>query len=96
MPPTNTDDGLLAARTIRERHSETGVLLLSAYVEEAYALELLSESASGLGYLLKDRVADVDGFLDSVRRVARGGSAVDPEIVARLSAAAAARIRSAG
>ena len=84
MPPTNTDDGLVAARAIRERHPETGVLLLSAYVEEAYALELLSDSAAGRGYLLKDRVADVDGFLDSVRRVARGGSAVDPEVVSRL------------
>ena len=84
MPPTNTDDGLVAARAIRERHPQTGVLLLSAYVEESYALELLSDSASGLGYLLKDRVADVDGFLESVRRVGRGGSAVDPEVVSRL------------
>jgi DNA-binding NarL/FixJ family response regulator len=84
MPPTNTDDGLRAALEIRERFPGTGVLVLSAYVEEAYALELVSESAAGLGYLLKDRVADVDGFVDAVRRVGDGGSALDPEVVARL------------
>ena len=84
MPPTNTDDGLRAALRIRDEHPQTGGLVLSAYVEEAYALELVAESASGLGYLLKDRVADVDGFVDAVRRVADGGSALDPEVVSRL------------
>ena len=84
MPPTNTDDGLRAAIEIRERHPETGVLVLSAYVEEAYALELVSETPSGVGYLLKDRVGDVDVFVDAVRRVAAGGSALDPEVVSRL------------
>jgi DNA-binding NarL/FixJ family response regulator len=84
MPPTNTDDGLRAALRIRDEHPNTGVLVLSAYVEEAYALELVAESASGLGYLLKDRVADVDGFVDAVRRVGSGGSALDPEVVSRL------------
>jgi DNA-binding NarL/FixJ family response regulator len=84
MPPDNTDDGLRAAIEIRDRHPRTGVLVLSAYVEEAYALELVSDDASGIGYLLKDRVADVDGFVDSVRRVGNGGSALDPEVVSRL------------
>jgi DNA-binding NarL/FixJ family response regulator len=84
MPPTNTDDGLRAALVIRNRHPETGVLVLSAYVEEAYAFELVSESAAGLGYLLKDRVADVEAFVDAVRRVGSGGSALDPEVVSRL------------
>ena len=84
MPPTNTDDGLRAALRIRGEHPETGVLVLSAYVEETYALELVSESAAGLGYLLKDRIADVDAFVDAVRRVADGGSALDPEVVSRL------------
>ena len=84
MPPTNTDDGLRAALQIRDNHPRTGVLVLSAYVEEAYALELVSESAAGLGYLLKDRVADVDAFIDAVRRVGEGGSALDPQVVSRL------------
>ena len=84
MPPTNTDDGLRAALRIRGEHPDTGVLVLSAYVEETYALELISESAAGLGYLLKDRIADVDAFVDAVRRVAQGGSALDPEVVSRL------------
>jgi DNA-binding NarL/FixJ family response regulator len=84
MPPTNTDDGLRAAQKIREEHPETGVLVLSQYVEEAYAMELLSESAEGVGYLLKDRVADLERFTDSVRRVGQGGSALDPEVVAAL------------
>jgi DNA-binding NarL/FixJ family response regulator len=84
MPPDNTDDGLRAALEIRRRHPDTGVLVLSAYVEEAYAMELVSETAAGLGYLLKDRVADVDGFIDALRRVAAGGSALDPEVVSRL------------
>jgi DNA-binding NarL/FixJ family response regulator len=84
MPPTNTDDGLRAAQKIRAEQPNTGVLVLSQYIEEGYALELLSENAEGVGYLLKDRVADVDGFVDAVRRVAAGGSALDPEVVSRL------------
>jgi DNA-binding NarL/FixJ family response regulator len=84
MPPTNTDDGLRAAQEIRAELPEVAVLVLSQYVEEGYALELLGDSAAGLGYLLKDRIADVDGFVDAVRRVARGGSALDPEVVSRL------------
>jgi len=84
MPPTNTDEGLQAAKEIRERHPDTGVLVLSQYVETEYAMELLSESAEGVGYLLKDRVADVGEFAAAVRRVAEGGSALDPSIVSRL------------
>ncbi len=84
MPPTNTDDGLRAALEIRAELPDTGVLVLSQYVEEGYALDLVGESAGGVGYLLKDRVADVDRFVDSVRRVAEGGSALDPEVVAQL------------
>jgi DNA-binding NarL/FixJ family response regulator len=84
MPPTHTDEGLRAAREIRARHPKTAVLVLSQYVEEAYALELLSESTERTGYLLKDRVADIDTFTDAVRRVAGGGSALDPEVVALL------------
>jgi DNA-binding NarL/FixJ family response regulator len=84
MPPTNTDDGLRAALEIRAELPETGVLVLSQYVEEGYALDLVGDSAGGVGYLLKDRVADVDRFVDSVRRVAEGGSALDPEVVSQL------------
>jgi DNA-binding NarL/FixJ family response regulator len=84
MPPTHTDEGLRAARTIRSELPQTAVLVLSQYVEEEYALDLLSDSAEGVGYLLKDRVADVDRFVDSIRRVAGGGSALDPEIVSRM------------
>ena len=84
MPPRQADDGLRAAVEIRRRLPETGVLVLSQYVEESYALDLVSESAERTGYLLKDRVADVDRFLDSVRRVGEGGSALDPEVVAHL------------
>jgi DNA-binding NarL/FixJ family response regulator len=84
MPPTHTDEGLKAALEIRERFPETGVLVLSAYVEESSALELLSDDAAGIGYLLKDRVSDVDRFTDAVRRVGEGGSALDPEVVSRL------------
>ena len=73
-----------AAAEIREAHPNTGVLVLSAYIDEGPALELLSDSAEGLGYLLKDRVGDVEGFVDAVRRVADGGSALDPEVVSRL------------
>ena len=84
MPPRQADDGLRAAVEVRRRLPETGVLVLSQYVEESYALDLVAESAERTGYLLKDRVADVDRFLDSVRRVGEGGSALDPEVVAHL------------
>ena len=84
MPPTHTDEGLRAAHRIRTDYPGTGVLVLSQYVEEAYALELLSQSTESTGYLLKDRVADVDSFTDAVRRVAGGGSALDPQVVALL------------
>ena len=84
MPPTHTDEGLRAAHRIRAEQPATGVLVLSQYVEEAYALDLLSESTERTGYLLKDRVSDVDTFTDAVRRVANGGSALDPEVVALL------------
>jgi DNA-binding NarL/FixJ family response regulator len=84
MPPDNTDDGLRAAVAIREELPDTGVLVLSQYIEEAYAVELVASTAEGVGYLLKDRVADVDRFVDAVRRVAEGGSALDPEVVSQL------------
>jgi DNA-binding NarL/FixJ family response regulator len=84
MPPTHTDEGLQAAKEIRERHPEVGVLVLSQYVEAGYALDLLQGSAEGVGYLLKDRVADVNEFADAVRRVGEGGSALDPTVVSRL------------
>ena len=84
MPPDNEDDGLRAAIEIRAAQPEVGVLVLSQYVEESYALELLDGGAEGVGYLLKDRVAEVDGFIDAVRRVNEGGSALDPEVVAQL------------
>jgi DNA-binding NarL/FixJ family response regulator len=84
MPPSHTDEGLRAARRIREELPGTGVLVLSQYAEEAYAVELLGESAEGVGYLLKDRVADPRGFADSVRQVGQGGSALDPEVVAQM------------
>jgi DNA-binding NarL/FixJ family response regulator len=84
MPPTQTDEGLRAAKEIREAHPEIGVLVLSQYIETAYALELLAESAEGVGYLLKDRVADIDDFAAAVRRVGEGGSALDPSIVSLL------------
>jgi DNA-binding NarL/FixJ family response regulator len=84
MPPTHTDEGLRAAQEIREKHPETAVLVLSQYVESGYALELLQDSAEGVGYLLKDRVSDVTEFAAAVKRVAEGGSALDPEVVSRL------------
>jgi DNA-binding NarL/FixJ family response regulator len=84
MPPTHTDEGIVAARRIRTLHPNIGVLLLSQYVEPAYAMELLAESAEGVGYLLKDRISDVQEFSDAVRRVADGGSALDPQIVSQL------------
>ena len=84
MPPTHTDEGLRAAREIRDRFPDTGVLVLSQYVESGYAMDLLSESTEGVGYLLKDRVSDVDEFASAVRRVAEGGSALDPAVVSEL------------
>jgi DNA-binding NarL/FixJ family response regulator/class 3 adenylate cyclase len=84
MPPTHTDEGLRAAGEIRERHPGVGVLLLSQYVEPAYAMALLETSAEGVGYLLKDRVSDLEQFGTAVRRVADGGSALDPAVVSEL------------
>ena len=84
MPPTHTDEGLRAAQEIRETYPEVGVLVLSQYVEPTYAMELLAESAEGVGYLLKDRVSDVHEFAAAVRRVGEGGSALDPAIVSQL------------
>jgi DNA-binding NarL/FixJ family response regulator/class 3 adenylate cyclase len=84
MPPTQTDEGLRAAQEIRERFPETGVLVLSQYVEPGYAMELLGENAEGVGYLLKDRVSDVEEFAGAVRRVGEGGSALDPAVVSQL------------
>jgi DNA-binding NarL/FixJ family response regulator len=84
MPPTHTDEGLRAAHRIRAEYPDTAVLVLSQYVEETYAFDLLSESSERTGYLLKDRIADVETFTDAVRRVASGGSALDPEVVGML------------
>src|SRR4029453_6022049 len=84
MPPTQTDEGLRAAQEIRAKHPGVGVLVLSQHVEPTYAMELLAESAEGVGYLLKDRVSDVDEFAAAVRRVAEGGSALDPALVTQL------------
>jgi DNA-binding NarL/FixJ family response regulator len=84
MPPGNADDGLRAAREMRGELPEVGVLVLSQYAEEHYVTQLLQGGAEGVGYLLKERIADVDRFVDSVRRVAEGGSALDPEIVALM------------
>ncbi|WP_116115344.1 response regulator transcription factor [Amycolatopsis ruanii] len=86
MPPTFTDEGLRAALAAREAVPGLPVLVLSQYVEESYAVELLSGGAGGVGYLLKERVADVADFLDAVRRVARGGTAIDPEVIAQVMA----------
>ncbi|MFD8566521.1 response regulator [Streptomyces sp. NPDC057694] len=84
MPPTHTDEGVRAAVRLRARFPELGVLVLSQYVEEQYATELLAGSSRGVGYLLKDRVAEVREFVDAVVRVAEGGTALDPEVVAQL------------
>src|SRR2546423_3109404 len=84
MPPNQSDEGLRAAKEIRDKHPETAVLVLSQYVEEGYALELLQESAEGVGYLLKDRVYDLADFVAAVKRVAGGGSALDPSVVSQL------------
>src|SRR3954452_21047981 len=84
MPPDNTDDGLRAAIEIRARQPDVGVLVLSQHADERYALDLIGDSAEGVGYLLKDRVADFAGFADAVRRVAEGGSAIDPTVVSGM------------
>ncbi len=84
MPPENTDDGLRAALTIRSEHPETGVLVLSQYIEEQYAVELIGEASEGVGYLLKERITDVATLLDAVDRVAGGGSVIDPQVVSQL------------
>lgn len=84
MPPDHRDEGLRAALVLRRRWPDIAVLVLSQYVEERYATELLSRETSGVGYLLKDRIADVTEFLDVLRRVAAGGTALDPEVVAQL------------
>ena len=84
LPPTFRDEGLRAALEIRERVPETGILVFSQYVEQAYASELLADGRGGVGYLLKDRVFDVSDFVDAVRRVAEGGTALDPQVVAQL------------
>jgi DNA-binding NarL/FixJ family response regulator len=84
MPPTHTAEGLEAARRIRAEHPQLGVLVLSQYVEPHHAIQLLQDGAGGVGYLLKDRVADVGEVVDAVRRVATGGSVIDPEVVAQL------------
>jgi DNA-binding NarL/FixJ family response regulator len=84
LPPTFRDEGLRAALILRERSPDTAVLIVSQYVEQAYAAELLADGRGGIGYLLKDRIMDVDDFVDAVRRVAGGGTALDPEVVAQL------------
>jgi DNA-binding NarL/FixJ family response regulator len=84
MPPTHTDEGVRAALVIRAQHPEVSVLMLSQYVEERYATDLIASNTSGFGYLLKDRVADVTEFVEAVRRVADGGTALDPEVVSQL------------
>src|SRR5947209_11108842 len=84
MPPDNTDDGLRAALTIRREQPQTGVLVLSQYIEEQYAIELIGGAAEGVGYLLKERITDVDALIGAVRQVARGGSVIDPQVVSQL------------
>ena len=84
LPPSFTDEGIRAALQVRAGHPETAILVLSQYVEERYATELISDNAQGIGYLLKERVADVPEFLDAVRRVAGGGTVIDPEVIAQL------------
>src|SRR5512132_2270014 len=84
MPPTHTDEGLRAAKTIREQHPGVGVLVLSEYLEPAYAMEVIADDAAGVGYLLKQRVSEIEEFASAVRRVAEGGSALDPAIVTQL------------
>ncbi|SUA74045.1 Nitrogen regulation protein C [Nocardia otitidiscaviarum] len=87
MPPTFTDEGLIAALALRRGHPEVGVLVFSQWIETRYATELLAAGAGGVGYLLKDRVADVREFVDALTRVASGGTALDPEVVSQLMGA---------
>jgi DNA-binding NarL/FixJ family response regulator len=84
MPPDNTDDGLRAAVVIRGEQPETAVLVLSQYIEEQYAIELLGDAPNGVGYMLKERITDIAALLDAVQRVAEGGSVIDPQVVSRL------------
>jgi DNA-binding NarL/FixJ family response regulator len=84
MPPDNTDDGLRAALTLRSEQPETAVLVLSQYIEDQYAIELIGEGHEGVGYLLKERITDVDALLEAVHRVAGGGSVIDPQVVSQL------------
>jgi DNA-binding NarL/FixJ family response regulator len=84
LPPDFRDEGLRAALELRREEPDTGVLMVSQYVEPAYAVELLADARGGIGYLLKDRIMDVDEFVDAVARVARGGTALDPDVVAQL------------
>jgi DNA-binding NarL/FixJ family response regulator len=84
MPPTHTEEGLRAAAVIRSEFPQTGVVVLSQYVKQSYAIQLLEETAAGVGYLLKDRVMEPRAFAEAVREVARGGTALDPEVVARM------------
>jgi DNA-binding NarL/FixJ family response regulator len=84
MPPGRQDDGLIAALELRSRRPDAGILVLSQFYEETYALDLIGERPGGVGYLLKERVGDVDAFVDAVKRVAAGGSALDPEVVGRM------------
>jgi DNA-binding NarL/FixJ family response regulator len=84
LPPSFRDEGLRAAKTVRELAPETAVLIVSQYIEHAYATELLADGRGGIGYLLKDRIMEVDAFVDAVRRVADGGTALDPEVVRQL------------
>jgi DNA-binding NarL/FixJ family response regulator len=84
MPPTHVDEGLQAARIIREELPEVGILMLSQYVEERYVTSLLEQGAAGVGYLLKDRVAEVERFTDAIRQVGAGGSVLDPEVVSHM------------
>ena len=84
MPPDNSDDGIRAALTIRREQPEIGLLVLSQYIEEQYAIELIGEAHDGVGYLLKERITDVDTLLDAVHRIAGGGSVIDPQVVSQL------------
>ncbi|WP_225841378.1 response regulator transcription factor [Streptomyces albus] len=84
MPPTHRDEGLRAAAELRRRHPELGILLFSQYIETGYAHSLLADGPAGIGYLLKDRVLDVDDFIDALHRVVAGGTALDPDVIARL------------
>ncbi len=93
MPPTHTDEGLRAAESIRAEHgTSVGILVLSQYVEPTFAMRLLADGAGGMGYLLKDRVEDLDEFADAVRRIAKGGLVIDPEVVAQLVGRRRARV----